>query len=267
MVLRSALPAPIARAIHHWRVMRSVARFEPRLVQHRYGDIELRVQLSDPLSAGWYDHDWQSLPEIRFLRAKGALQPADLVFDVGAHQGVVALMLAAEVPQGRVIAIEAEPHNARVAEINRRLNHAENVEVQHAAIAAGDGIVRFAEGLNGHVADGALLGTVEVPAVTVDTLARQHGVPDLVSLDVEGYEGKALDGATDVLGNGRTVWCVEVHVGSLVDCAAADIAARFSDHRCYVTGGPPPHPDADTFRPLEEVGVPSERFFLAALPR
>ena len=59
------------------------------------------------MGAGWYDHDWPELPEIALLKQHG-LRPGARVFDIGAHQGVVALMLSKTVgPEGFVLAVEA----------------------------------------------------------------------------------------------------------------------------------------------------------------
>ncbi len=53
----------------------------------------MTVSLEDGLAQGWYDYDWPEVPEITLL-GKNSLKPGAKVFDIGAHQGVVALMLA-----------------------------------------------------------------------------------------------------------------------------------------------------------------------------
>ena len=55
---------------------------------------------------------YPNLPELVLLRESGALRQGSNVFELGAHQGIVALILADAVgPQGTVIAVEAERHN------------------------------------------------------------------------------------------------------------------------------------------------------------
>jgi FkbM family methyltransferase len=168
-----------------------VANYPRRVVVHRYGGTWFSIQLADPCAEGWYDHDWPDLPEIVFLRAS-RLRPRATVFDLGAHQAVVALMLAAEVgSEGQIVAVEAELHNARVARQNAALNRAANVKVVHAAVSEATGFVRFAEGLNGHVdRRSRRVGRISVPAMTIDQLAEIHGDPDVVFVDVEGYEAR-----------------------------------------------------------------------------
>jgi FkbM family methyltransferase len=247
------------------RVARLIAAYSPRVVTHTYGGHRLTVALADPLADGWYDHDWPRLQEIDELVRIGALRPGATVFDLGAHQGVVALVLAAEVgPSGRVVAVEAQHHNASIAERNVRLNGATNVAIVHGAIADRPGKVNFAEDLNGHVDGATRLGNVEVLAVTIDQLAEQHGRPDLVFLDVEGYEGKALEGAAATLRARRTSFFVEVHSDRLVDSTISDIIARFAGYTLLVADATSAG-QAAGFAPL--TSPPNgRRFFLVAAP-
>jgi FkbM family methyltransferase len=247
------------------RVARLITEYSPTVVAHTYGGNRFNVMLADPLAEGWYDHDWERLREIDELVRRGGLGPGAIVFDVGAHQGVVALMLAAEVgPRGKVVAVEAQPHNASIARRNVGLNGASNIEVVHAAIADRSGTVRFADGLNGRVDAGTRLGNVEVEAVTVDQLAQLHGAPDVVFLDVEGYEGKALAGAAATLYSRNTSFFVEVHGDELIDCTAVDITSRFSGYDVLVAGSGR-NGQADAFAPLDRT-PPAGRFFLLATP-
>lgn len=206
-----AVLGPAYRLIRRWRVRRTIATYAPRVVEHSYAGHRFRLSLQDPLAEGWYDHDWGPQPEIELL-GRGRLRPGARVFDLGAHQGVVALILAREVGEtGTVIAVEAEPHNARVATENSRLNAADNLTVVHSAVSDAPGLLHFSEGLNGAVLPGGRAGKVAVDAVTIDGLAERYGAPDVVFVDVEGYEGKALKGAEATLDAARCDFFVEIH--------------------------------------------------------
>ena len=195
------------------RVRRLIAAFEDRRVEHVYAGHPLKLELRDVLAEAWYDRDWPEPPEFPLLRRAG-LKPGALVFDCGAHHAVVAMMLAREVaPGGRVVAVEAEPHNVRAARANVALNNAA-VTVLHAAVAASDGEIAFAEGLNGHAEGDNTAGTISVPAATLDTLTDTYGPPAVVYLDVEGFELEALKGARRLLAVHRPSLLVEVHVDS-----------------------------------------------------
>jgi FkbM family methyltransferase len=259
---RHLVPHPLYRRYRRRKVASLIASYLPREVTHTYGGHTLRVRLSDPLAEGWYDHDWGQLEAVSFLREHRVLRPGAKIFDLGAHQGIVALMLAREVGEtGRVVAIEAEPHNAHVAAANRELNEAENLIVLHAAGAASPGTISFAEGLNGQIDERTSAGNVEVTAVTIDDLAREHGTPDLVLIDVEGYEGQVLDGARETLAGRLTSFMVEVHEALGAYGGRADeIVALFAGFERFVAVE-----DDEPFLALEGA-PPSGRFFLVAIP-
>lgn len=260
---RRLLPHSLYRRYRRRKVASIVAGYEPREVEHTYGAHRLRLRLADPLAAGWYDHDWQEPRALAFLRERGVLRDGARVFDVGAHQAVIALMLARDVgQQGQVVAVEAEPHNARAALANRKLNDARNLVVLHAAGAAQPGVVSFAEGLNGQIDERTSVGNVEVPAVTVDGLAHEYGEPQLVMVDVEGYEAHVLDGARGVLAAQRSAFLVEVHE-ELADFggSAEEVLARFDAYERWVAVE-----DDDELVSLHG-SAPPGRFFLVALPQ
>jgi FkbM family methyltransferase len=133
---------------------------------------------------------------------------------VGAHQGVVALILAGIVGEtGRVVAVEAVAHNVRVARRNAAANDCRQLEVVHAAIADADGTLWFEDRWNGAVSLTAGVG-VRTEALTVDTLAARYGPPDVLFIDVEGFELHALRGAGRTLAAHAPDLFVEVHVGA-----------------------------------------------------
>jgi FkbM family methyltransferase len=263
--LLGMLPPSILGRLRAWRVRQMITVFNPRVVEHTYGDGVLRVHLGDPLGAGWYDHDWAQLPEISALRGR-SLRPGARVFDIGAHHGVVAMMLAREVgASGSVLAVEPNPHNAAVALKNRDLNGMRQIEIVEAAVSDRSGTVVFNAGLDGQLDDGTGAGgRMSVACVTLDELAQRHGMPDFVMIDVEGAECKVLEKGEQVLRSGVD-FAVEVHVnfgleklGGSVD----ELLSFFPAGRFVVTA----RAEADaSFRPLAAGDrLMRERFFLLA---
>jgi FkbM family methyltransferase len=211
-VVRSMLPELVYRPIRSRRVARIVETYETKVVRHRYGRRQYSIVLADPLAEGWYDHDWDELVELALL-ARHRLRTGATVFDLGAHQAVVALMIADYVgSSGRVVAVEAEPHNVKIGQRNIELNCASNVELVHAAAARAPGRVSFSPGLNGRVGSKQRSGTVRVRAVSVDELSAEVGVPDVLFVDVEGHELEVLRGASESLREKPDLF-IEVHQG------------------------------------------------------
>jgi FkbM family methyltransferase len=267
---RAALGRLKREAFHVYqsrRVHRTVARFRARTVEHRYAGLPLRVAIEDPVGEDWYDKDWPELDEIAFLRAHGLVAGAR-VFDIGAHQGVVAMILAHAVAPGEVLAVEAVAHNVRVAERNLALNAITNVTVEHSAISDSDGEVYVPGGFNAHISSTAGAGLHAVPAVTIDALASRHGAPDIVFVDVEGFELRALAGARRVLADIRPRWFVEVHVGVGLEDAggsAGEVIGTLASSG-YDTFGAP----VDGSRPFRPIAaddpLANRHFFLVAVP-
>lgn len=266
--LLGMLPASVLGRLRAWRVQQMVASYAPRVVEHRYGEGMLRVHLGDPLGQGWYDHDWAQLPEITALRGT-TLRSGARVFDIGAHQGVVAMMLAREVgSSGYVLAVEPNPHNAAVAKKNRELNGMTQIEVLQAAVSDRTGTVVFNHGLDGQLDDGTGAGgRMSVDGVTLDELAQRHGVPAFVMIDVEGAECKVLHGGTRVLQSGADI-AVEVHVNHGLEKLGGsvnELLSFFPGDRFIVMV----RAEADaTFRPLrQDDPLRRDRFFLLATAR
>jgi FkbM family methyltransferase len=265
-IARQLAPRWLWSHLRTWKMQRSVARFAAYTTEHSYGGLRLRVHIGDPLARGWYDHDWPALPEIDLLR-QHRLHPGARVFDIGAHQGVVALMLAHAVgPAGEVVAVEALPHNVRICETNRALNGVQNLRPLHAAISDRPGTVALALDLNAQVRHARSMSrSIQVPAVTIDELSERYGVPDVLFIDVEGFECHALRGARQTLQR-RPDCFVEVHAGCGLELAGGTIEELFTHlpappNRSFVW-------TEDSRHPVSAAGpadCPAGRFFLAAL--
>lgn len=268
------LPERALRELRVRKHQRDRARYTERTVRHRYGDRELEVIIASRYGER-YDHNWSELAEIALLR-QGRLRPGALVFDLGASYGVIAMMLAAAVePGGRVVALEAHPGDASILQRNRDLNAISNLDCVHAAVAQRSGTVAF--GHNGTIADGAgRWGRIPVAAWSIDDLADRYGPPDVVFIDVEGFEHQALLGAARVLESGPD-WFVEVHAQELASYgggSAAGVIACFDPERYELFAAPDRLAlipgvgvqSATEFQPLadQDPTLLEQRFFLVA---
>jgi len=240
--------------------------FAATTVEHVYGGHRFKVHIADELARGWYDRDWERLGEIDLLSRHG-LRAGALVFDMGAHQNVVAMMLAREAgPTGKIVAVEGAGHNCEIGARNAAANGLDNIVTLHAVVAETEGDIFFSESLNGSVSldKGAFL-TRPVRAVTIDGLAAQFGAPDVLFLDIEGHEIAALRGAAKTLAT-RATWFIEMHG----DDVLGKYGAKNADVLDFFPPGFELYYRVDEALPFTRLAgkadVPTSRFFLVVIP-
>jgi len=234
-MLRQLANKALPRVCGRLRAMRAeweigqLKTYKPREVRHRYGGVELRVWLADPQSAAWYDQDWVDLEAELKLLAQHRLKSGATVFNLGSHQSIVALAMENMVrPGGRVVAVDASRHNSEAARQNALLNSAEGLIVVHGAVAAKSGTLMFSKGFTGTVDDGIrVMSLEEVDAYSIDDLSARYGTPDVLFIDVEGYECEALAGATKTLQSFPDCF-VEVHVNGRLETFGGSVSRVLS---------------------------------------
>jgi len=258
------LPPRLEQGVRRFLLHRRIAAFQKRIVEHTYLGHPLKISIQDDLAEEWYDNLYGSgsMSEIEFLQ-RSRLKAGARVFDLGAHQGVVAMILARLVgDSGSVVAVEGTRYNTDVAVENCRLNGITNVTVKNAVAAEQGGLkMSFSETLNGSVGNNLL--PVEVTSVSIDSLADEHGMPDVVFIDVEGYECQVLAGGKKALSAG-TDFFIEVHTGAGLERhgSVEKVLAHFPAPKYTLFWSSPQKAE---FRPLSDrANVPRENFFLIA---
>jgi len=205
------------------------------------------------------------MPEIEFLQ-HSRLKHGATVFDIGAHQGVVAMVLARVVGEtGLIVTVEGTHHNTQVAIENYAMNNIHNVVVKHAVAAEKSGLLlSFSESLNGAVGGG--LFPTQVSSVRVDSLAAEYRHPEVVFIDVEGYECQVLEGAKQTIKAGADFF-VEVHAGGGLEQhgSVERLLAHFrpTEYDIHWSEG-----EQATFQPLRDpMNLPRHKFFICCLTR
>jgi FkbM family methyltransferase len=173
--------------------------------------------IANDTGARWYTvADQSSNAELVALRSLA--RPGDRVLEVGCHHGFHTVYLGTLVgPGGTVVAVEAEPGNALIAQAQLQLNGLDRCRVVSSAAGAQAGRVRIS--LVDNVISGAGIADelIEVPVVTGDELDRQHGPFTVLKVDVEGYEAKVLRGCAAIIKR-RPRLALELH-GALLQQA------------------------------------------------
>lgn len=215
-LVKKLVPQELRKKLHKIKMRKLGNQFSPYIIKRTFYGGEYQIYIADPMGQNWYDHPQDSdapntkdFVEIELLR-KAKLKPGARVFDLGAHQSVVAMKLAHLVgKEGHVIAVEANPHNARVSQKNQEINHLNHLVIIPAAIADKPGELNFSNDW-GDQRVGS--GTIKVPAITIDSLTLKYGIPDVLYIDVEGFEYQALQGAQKTLESTPDFY-IEVHTG------------------------------------------------------
>ncbi|HYG75557.1 MAG TPA: FkbM family methyltransferase [Planctomycetota bacterium] len=264
---RKIVPTAIWNKARLWRLKSRVRAFPKRVVRHCYMGFNLDVHLEDPLAAGWYDNDWSNIAPFALMK-NSQLRPGARVFYLGAHQGVAAMLLSCIIgKEGSLIAVEANPHNADVARRNAERNKLSQMHVINAAAASSPGHITVSECLNAQIDDGSEgWGCVKVPAVSVDQLSAEHGRPDVLVIDVEGYECQVLMGARKTLAHLPDCW-TEIHVGCGLEKFGGswqEVLSYFPESSyerltCARDGEGP-------YLPMSSESIRDRRFFVLAMP-
>jgi|SRR5208283_4287249 len=130
----------------------------------------------------------------------GFIHPEDLVFDVGANVGIYAEALCEA--GATVVAIEPDPRNAEV--LRRRLKD-KLAHIEQCALGRKEGAAELhiasdrddVSTLSDQWAKNSNMnwqGTVQVQVRTLDSIAKDYGIPKYVKVDAEGYDAEVLLG-------------------------------------------------------------------------
>jgi FkbM family methyltransferase len=132
----------------------------------------------------------------------GAVRPGDVVWDVGANVGVYTELFCQWVgTDGSVVAFE--PWADSCERIRKRLPDCPWLTVENLALGASDStgrLVTGSESVENHVetetdANNGIAGAVPIVISRGDTVGRRLGrVPNVIKVDVEGFEVEVLSG-------------------------------------------------------------------------
>jgi FkbM family methyltransferase len=191
----------------------------PKEVVRLGAGFTMSLDVSEYIQGNIFLFDTFEPSTIRFINR--AIQQHDVVIDVGANVGYMALAFAKAAPSGKVIAFEPDPKTADLLRENIRLNPFKHVEVIERAAADSDKPLKLYRakvdsnaGANSTVFNERMLSEdfVEIPAITLDTFVKERPIDQIsfIKIDVEGGEMSVLKGATDTLKKFRPALMIEL---------------------------------------------------------
>jgi FkbM family methyltransferase len=137
---------------------------------------------------------------------KRKVKPGDFVIDIGANIGYYTLILAGLVGEkGRVLTFEPEPNNFTLLKKNVEINHFSNVALMQKAVSNETGKIKLY--LNpSNIVDHRIYDshdkrlTADAEAVRLDDYFQDYtGRVDFIKMDIQGAEGKAIQGMQNLL--------------------------------------------------------------------
>jgi FkbM family methyltransferase len=149
------------------------------------------------------------------------LKPGSVLYDVGAHIGVVSMFASGLVGSGGAIfAFEADPENAERIRAHAQRNNLSHIQVFSYAVWSSDGQVRFErasadssrnQGSVAKLSTGPRQDVIAVESITLDSFANGHLLPTLIKVDVEGTEAEVLRGCSQIFVRSQPVVICEIH--------------------------------------------------------
>ena len=185
---------------------------------HRY-EMSLRI-------AGWSNRQTFFLERFYDLPTQLVLQQAlkegDVFIDVGANEGMMALLGSALVGNsGKVICFEPNVTPRKILEENLQRNGIMNVDVNPFGLGDRNSVHSlFVPYIN--TGEGSFVGNDSIACghyISCDVFVGDEIIndenPRLIKIDVEGFEGRVLRGLSRTISRSKPILCIEMIEGHL----------------------------------------------------
>lgn len=146
------------------------------------------------------------------------VKPGDIVYDLGANNGLHGLLMAGLVGErGKIYNFEPIMENVEEIVENYSLNNIENYANITAAVSDECGVISFDLGNHhkqGSITSKTMLGSasIKVNTITIDSFIESGNPgPDFIKMDIEGAEGKALNGFSKYIDQFQPLMIIELH--------------------------------------------------------
>jgi FkbM family methyltransferase len=255
------MPMPIRRLIN-----RTVFEDRPQVLEVQMGLMAgTKLRLYARSESGYYlgEHE----PDLQ-QGLRRYIKPGMTVFDIGANIGFFAIAAANLVgPAGKLVAFEPNPVVVSRLKENIELNGlTERLKIEQSAVGDFDGTAQFCFALThlqGRFSDLPYVPkdaeSTPVPCRTIDSYVTSTGlVPEVIIMDVEHAEGRALRGMKSVLLRHQPLILIEMHGPEAIREAFGEIAN--ADYTLYRL------PTMDRIKEVSEI-VPLTHFLAMPFSR
>jgi FkbM family methyltransferase len=172
---------------------------------------------------GWKIEKWKTWEPHIVRTLTGALREGATLVDIGANVGVMAFAGAKAVgPTGTVIAVEPNHENLQRLYAGTLRNAFGNVRVLPFAASDRAGIHSLEGGTSNTYVTAAAQGKEFIQSVALDEELGDLPSLDLVKIDIEGHEPRAIAGFARTLRRHRPVMLMEFNPRCLRDVAGLD---------------------------------------------
>lgn len=197
---------------------KSVAQSEFVILDNFDSDLYLQIDLTRAMGAALY---WTGFHEFREFVFLHRYLKRDMVFiDIGANLGEYSLFAAKRLSQGKVLSFEPLSTIRMALEHNIKLNNFKNIEVYPFGLSSQEETLAIYEIEDVHEGlatffpgDNPGKSTMLVKLKKLDDVVSglQLNRIDLIKIDIEGAELKALQGCLSVISLFRPVFLIEIN--------------------------------------------------------
>lgn len=155
----------------------------------------------------------EGVEEIKGYLNKYIPKKGDIVIDCGAHIGYFTVLASKLVgKEGRVIAVEPDLFNRMALKKNIKANNLNNITIIKKGLSNKEGTIGWSVG--GIVSQAGKSKIYKVKTTTFDKLYENLNLNkiDLIKMDIEGAEIKALNGAKNTLKHTKNIAIASYHV-------------------------------------------------------
>ena len=178
------------------------------------------------------------------------IKPGDVVIEIGANMGYYALQEAKAVgSKGKVYAIEPLSENMLRLKENMIRNQYKNIELFEMAIGDRNGVALLYRTKENNLctlsemANRDYYTTYPVSVQTLDTFIEGKRYPNLIRMDIEGYEYEALRGMIGILKEDRPlIIFIELHLDLLGEMVKPLAGLLWDNDFKIISASVEPHP-------------------------